>query len=192
MAKENFDVEVSKRLQQVDKKQEVKDVKQAFRSFLEEPLPKEVKAYKWESGDTLIKVFLYAPTSEDALEIDSSGKTTDTHKVRYFPFARVLAAEEGAKYQPGDLVKLRDTEVMSIESSKYIEWKNRPYQKGNLKAKGEEPPKYISNIYQTYGAYTFLLNPFDLEAIDSQKDESIYKIPESKIENKVLDIDVLL
>lgn len=191
MAKTNFDEIVNDSLNVIDKAQETKLASDAFKSFIDKPITNLVNAYRWDDKDVLIEVFKYAPESEMSIQINAKGDTSDINKIRYFSFAKVLAAGPESKYKAGEIVKLRDTDSLSIETSKYKSWVDNPMSKSNLKQKGEEPQRYVSNIFKSLGPYAFILNPLDLAKLDSHVDDAVYKVSDAKIENVVKDVDIL-
>lgn len=188
----NFDKVVNEGLNKISRKDQIDDTIKCFREFIDEEIPKEVNAYEWEGNETLIKVFKYIPKTHGALDINLQGDTTDVSKVRYYSFAKILAVGPESKYKQGQIVKLRDTDTLTIESAKYKQWVNNPMSKSNLKQQGEEPLRYVSNIHANYAAFTFILNPFDLNKLDEHVDDCIYKVSDSKIENPVKDVELLL
>ena len=190
--KETFDDVANQEVGAVDKQEEIKQTKEAFNLFRNEEIPKVVEAYDWKDHEVLVKIFKFAPITDTAVTLNAKGDTTDMHKVRYFSIAKVLAAGKEAEYEPGDLVKLKDVDTLSIENSKYRAWVDNPYKNGNMKKKGEEPVKYMSNIFKTLGNSAFILNPFALDIIDGGEDDAVYKLSTAKIENKIVNIDLLL
>ena len=189
--KMEFDQLATSGLNSIDKKEQAKEAIEQFIRFRDQEIPKEVSAYTWGAGEVLIKVFKYTPATKTNIQINSSGDTSEMNNVRFFSVAKVLASGPESKYKVNDIVKLRDTETLSIESSKYKTWVDNPMSKSNLKQKGEEPQRFISNIFKSLGSQAFILNPFDLENLDSHVDDAIYKITERQIENPISNVEVL-
>lgn len=189
--KTNFDMVVNENLNKVSKIEETKQIITQFKNFLELKIPKEVGCYEWKDREILLKVFKYVPTDDSSIIINTSGDTNNVNKIRYFSIGVVWAAGEASKFKEGDIVKLRDTDVLSIESTKYKEWIDNPLSKSNMKQKGEEPQRYVSNVYKTLGPYAFILNPFDLENLDSHIDDGVYKVNDNLIENRIKNVDIL-
>lgn len=186
-----FDQLATLGLNSLDKKEQAKEAIEQFKEFRNQSVPKEVAAYTWAPGEVLIKVFKYTPGTKTNIQINASGDTSELNNVRYFSVAKVLASGPESKYSVNDIVKLRDTDTLSIESSKYKTWVDNPMSKSNLKQKGEEPQRFISNIFKTLGPQAFILNPFDLENLDAHVDDAVYKISERQIENPVANVEVL-
>jgi len=132
------------------------------------------------------------PDTEEALHLDTDGKTTNVLKERFFSVGRILATGVGSKYEVGDIVKFKDIDTLSVETSAYKAWTQNPNRGGNLKQVGKEPERFMSNIYRQWGQYAFILNPFDIDKADGNDDDCIYKIPESKVENRVKNVELLL
>lgn len=176
------------------KKREYSEVLEKFDEFVNEEIPEEVNAYEWKDGEYLIKVFTYRDDrKKDKFEINPQNNAAYTNNLRHFSIAKVLAAHKEGEYKQGDLVKLRDTDTLTIESAGYKKWADNKYNKGNLKKVGQEPPRYLSNIYKSMGQYRFILNPLNIVDLDmNDEDEGIYKIPSNRIENKIKDVDLLL
>lgn len=191
MGKVKFDEAVVSGLNKLSAEQQTQQAKEAFIKFQEEDIPKEVDAYEWVDNDLLIKVFKFEPEDELSLQINAKGDTSILNKVRYFSIAKVLAAGPRSKYEVGQIVKLRDRDTLTIESTKYKDWVNNDLSKSNLKQKGQEPVRFMSNIFQTYGQFAFVLNPFDIQALDSGEDSGIYKVTDSKVENPIKDVSIL-
>ena len=187
-----FELSVKEGLTEKTKESETANVVSEFREFIDRDIPKEVTAYVWEDNEVLIQVFKYKPKSEINIHVNQKGLTSDDNKVRYFSFAKVLASGPTSRYKAGDLVKLRDIDTLTIESSAYKNWVDNPMSKSNLKQQGTEPQQYVSNIFKTFGTYVFILNPSDLKKLDSNLDEAIYKVSDPKIENIIKDVDLLL
>lgn len=193
MAKEKFDDLINQGLNEKTRELEQAQIIEAFKEFQKEPTPKEVAAYEWEEGEYLIKVFKHTPPeTEETLDLDVEGKGSNALKERFFSLGKILASHKESKYQPGDIVKLLDIDTLSVETSAYKAWTENPNRKGNLKQVGKEPPRFMSNIYQQYGKYSFILNPLDIDKADGTDDDCIYKIPANKVENKVKNVELLL
>ena len=171
----------------IDKAKETKAVKEAFEKFLNKPIPKEVEYYEWADNEVLVEIFKYDFTEimDEMFSTYNIVNTPNLSYIRFFSFAKVLASGPDSKYKPGDIVKLRDADVLSAESSKYIAWVENEYNRSNLKKIGQEPPRFVSNIYKVLGSRSFILNPLDVQSLDTNVDDSIYKLNDAKIENKV-------
>lgn len=200
MSKKTFDDAIQNQVNSENRKQEQKAMIDAFNEFRGQDIPKAVEAYDWRGSEVLLEVFKFTPEVEQKvnLEMDESGRTVAQQNTRYFPIARILAAGENAQYrdgekiEKGDIVKLKDVETMSIETSKYRKWNSDKNRKGSLKPKGEEPTRFVSKIFESYGSFTFVLNPFDTVHFDKGEDDSIYKLSSAKVENKIKDVELLL
>lgn len=191
MKKTNFDVILNDNIQTKTKKDEAVQIKEQFKTFIAGEIPNEVNAYKWQDKEVLLKVFKYIPEDDNVINITET-QTSELQKARYFSFAKVLATGPDSKYKPGEIVKLKDIDTLSIENSKYKQWKDNPLSKSNLEQKGKEPLRYMSNIFERLGPFTFVLNPFDVEKLDSGSDDCIYKLSDGKIENPIADVNILL
>lgn len=189
MEKKDFNKIVSDNITEVDRKSQTQQAIEAFQEFQNKSIPKEVAAYTWEDKEVLIEIFSFEPEDELSLDLDTSASILN--KVRYFSVARVLASGPESKYKVGQLVKLKDRDTLTIENSAYKEWVNNPMSNSNMKQKGQEPPRFMSNIFQTFSQYTFILNPFDIKSLDEGKDEGVYKIYDNKIENPIENVEIL-
>lgn len=192
MAKRKFDDLSSKALSSVNKETQMEQAKEAFKTFMDKETPNEVNAYDWTGREVLIEIFSFEPDDEFADTLKGEGMGTILDKVRYFSLAKVLAAGTDSVYKTNDIVKLKDRETLSLESSAYQNWVKNDYSKSNLKQKGKEPSRFMSNIFQTYGAFAWVLNPLDIKSLDQGEDSGLYKITDAKIENKVKDVNILL
>lgn len=209
--KKIFDTAVQGELEGVNREKEREEIIRSFEKFVNKPIPEAVNAYDWVGSDVLLEVFKFVPDLNDGvdLQMDEKGRTMANSRTRYFPIAKVLAAGDSAYYNPtvtktegehivkkkieaGQFVKLVDVDVMSIETSKFQEWNSSQNRNGNLKPKGDEPMRYVSNIYKSYGRFTFVLNPFDTVEVDKNQDDSIYCVPSNLIINQVKDVKLLI
>ena len=177
----------------MDKDKEKKAVYEAFREFLKSPVPEQLKAYEFEKNDLVVEVFKFdfSKMSEEMFLIKPSAKNMLSY-IRFFSFAKVLAVGPESKFKVGDIVKLNDSSVLSAESSKYVAWVKNGYNSSNLKKIGQEPPRFVSNIYQSMGKYSFIVNPLDVASLDTNIEDSIYKINDNFVSVPVKDIDILL
>lgn len=191
MGKQTFDEAVASGITSISKADQTEQAIKAFMEFQKEPIPKQVEAYEWGGKELLIKVFKFEPEDDLSIQINSKGDTSIMNKIRYFSIARVMAAGPDSKYKPGQIVKLRDRDTLTIESSQYRSWVDNDMSKSNVKQKGQEPVRFMSNIFQTFGQYAFVLNPFDLQGLDSGEDSGLYKVTDSKIENPIRDVSLL-
>lgn len=192
--KRKFDGAVVKTLGVVDKKKEQKAIKEAFKEFIDLEIPSLVDVYEWKGTEVLLKVFKYKPKKENiqvSFELNSKGDTIQDTETRYFSFAKVFAAGPDSPYKVGEIVKLRDVDTMSIETQKYREWVDNPYSKSNLKQVGEEPQRYLSNIFPKWGPHVFVLNPLNVEDFDLGEDDDLYKRDAAVVENRIKDVTLL-
>jgi hypothetical protein len=189
MAKKKFSSLVSTELMTKNRNEEQELLKEKFQEFLQLETPKEVSAYEWKGYDVLIKVFKLRTKNHSMEDIEGESLMSNT---RFFSIAKILAAGPDSKYEEGDLVKLKDVDTLTIESSQYRDWIKNEFSKGNLKQKGTEPSRFVSNIYQTFGPNAFILNPLDIISLDKEQDDSIFKVNDGKIENKINNVDILI
>ncbi len=189
MGKKKFASSVSSELITKGRIEEQELLKQRFQEFIQLESPEEVNAYEWKGYDVLIKVFKFRTQNESMEDVDGESLMSNT---RFFSIAKILAAGPESKYVQGDLVKLKDVDTLTIESSQYRDWIKNEFSKGNLKQKGTEPSRFVSNIYQTLGPNAFILNPLDIISLDKEQDDSIFKINDGKIENKISNVDILI
>lgn len=187
MSKRNFDNVVTDNLAAIDKKAQSKQAVEAFESFNSKVVPVEVNAYEWEDSEVLIEVFSFQPEDELTLQVNGNGESLGN--MVYLPIAKVLASGEGSKYSVGDVIKLRDSDVTTVENPDYREWVHNKLSKSNLKQKGDEPVRYGSNIVKTLGPFLFTLNPLKR---DDNLSTIYFKISDAKVENKIKDVQVLL
>ncbi len=153
-----------------------------FKTFLDTPVPFGTEIYEWKSDEVLIDIFSFESANEFDLAVSvGQGGTI------YYPLARVLASG-GTEYQVGDVVKLRDADVTTVENPAYRDWVQNELSASSMKQKGEEPPRYGSNVIKTFGPHLFSLNPLLRE---ENSKELYFKVRKSQIENKILDVDSL-
>ena len=189
--KVNFDKVLEGELDSRNSEVQQEEVLKQFDEFLDKPVPSEVEAYSWQGNDILIEVFRYMP--EGVMDFDINDETSNkSNYERYFSFGKVLAASEKSEYNKGDIIKLSDVSSLTIESSSYKDWVKNPLSKSNMKQKGKEPQRYITNIHSDFGNYLFILNPLNLGKLDSHEDAPIYKIPDRLVECKVNDPSILM
>lgn len=188
MSKRNFDDIVSKDLGTIDKKSQSKQAVEAFAGFKNGEIPGEVEAYNWKGTELLIEVFSFKPESELSLKVthdrDHMGNSV------YLPIARVLANGPDSDYKVGDIVKLNDSDVTTVENPKYKDWVKNELSNSNMKQKGDEPIRFGSNIVKTLGPSLFTLNPLKRDGEDL---EALYfKVTDRRIENLIKNVDILL
>lgn len=188
MSKRNFDNIVSDNLASIDRKAQSKQAVEAFEVFSKKDTPVEASAYEWEGSELLIEVFSFQPEDELTLQVNGNGDNLGNFV--YLPIARILANGPNSKYVVGDVVKLKDSDVTTVENPKYREWVSNKLSKSNLKQKGEEPLRYGSNIVKTLGPFLFTLNP--LKRDNEDLDTLYFKVSDAKIENKIKDVQILL
>lgn len=175
----------SNELYENKRKEESEAVKAELLEFIKKEKPAEVDAYEFKKDEILIEVF--------TKNFGDSDSELTSRKIRHFSIAKILAAGPDVEdYAVGDIVKLRDSDTASVESSKYRDFAKSEMANSNLKQSGAEPPRFLSNIYEKYGKYAFILKPLDLDEIDGKVDRNIYKVPSGFIENKIINIDLIL
>lgn len=180
MAKRNFEKVIADTVAATNYRSEADQAKEKFKAFLDAAIPEVSKVYDWAGNDVLIEIFSFEPENElDAAMGVGSGNTI------YYPLARVLAAGSDTHLAVGDVVKLRDSEVTTVENPEYRAWMSNELSKSSMKQKGKEPARYGSNVVKTFGPYIFSLNPLE------RKDELYFKVPSSKIENRIVDVNYL-
>lgn len=185
MSKRTFEDALIVKTVEAARAEETQSAIENLQKFIEKKIPKEVDAYEWVAGDVLIEVFSYSQDKDTYIQVSDG---LDIGNIIYLPIAKIIATSDTSKYIVGDIVRLRDSDVTTVENPKYREWVNNSLSKSNLKQKGEEPPRYGSNIVKTMGPYYFNLNPIRR---NNDEMELYFKIPESRIENKIKDVQVL-
>lgn len=158
-----------------------------FDKWLEKPFPKFLDNHDIKPHELIILVYGFKPKSApgQALLLDDSGRTSDDLKHRTFSIAKVLKAGEEAGYSAGDIVKLYDFQVASIENPEYSMWMHNEYSKSNMKKVGQEPPKFLNNIGRYFGPKMIVLNP--LKAVLEEDDFLTFKVLPSDIANPIKD-----
>jgi hypothetical protein len=159
-----------------------------FDKWLDKPFPKFLDNHDIKPHELIILVYGFKPNSAPGqkLFLDGEGKrTSDDLKHRTFSIAKVLKAGDEAGYSAGDIVKLYDFQVASIENPEYSMWMHNEYSKSNMKRVGEEPPKFLNNIGRYFGPKMIVLNP--LKAVLEEDDFLTFKVLPSDIANSLKD-----
>jgi len=169
-----------------------KEIHEAFRKFLDKPIPKETELYELIGQQVVLRVFDFTPdqTVKKQILLDASGTTAEGLGYRTFPVAKVLIAGTDSVYKPGDIVKLRDFETRSIPNPKYEAWNNNPYSKSNLQRVGQEPQSTINNLRVVFQQKMFSLRPLDEHV--SEDDYVTFKVADANVECKINNPHALL
>lgn len=171
---------------ELDKVAELKkyqvQINDAFKAFLNAPIPEEVKLHELTEKSVLIRLFDYEPPAASDIFVTASRKA-GTLPYMTFALAKVLSSGPESVYKAGDVIKLRDFETRTLKNPKNELWNNNSYSKSNLKKIGEAPPEYTSAAMAVYGPRMFMVNPLSLEI--KPEDWITFKITDMNIENKI-------
>jgi len=157
-------------------------IRAKFKEFVEGEIPdqKFLEAYGFESSKVLVKVFFYEPERDEKVVKILGDLADSVYQNRYFPFVKVLASAD-ENIEVGSIYKLSDVKTLSIESSEYKDWVKNDFSKSGINRKGDEPQRYINNIFRFLGQDAFVPDPFDLESLDGNKDNGMYYISKRDI-----------
>lgn len=148
------------------KKKEKEGIRTTFLEWLKEPLPDLLELHNVSGHDMIIEIFSYRPNEDGGILLDQAGTKSSSLEHRTFGVAKILKAGDASPYAPGDIVKLADFTVASIENPDYEMWVNNEYSKSNMRKVGETPPKFINNLARFYSNKMILLNPLKTQLDD--------------------------
>lgn len=154
-------------------------VSESFKQFLKKPIPIELDEYEFAPKMVLIDVFAIDPPEKPKLlGLDNMAK--EDFGFKWTSIGRVIS-EGNSLFKKGDVVKLWDHKVSIFENPEYGHWKDFGEKKGNAQRIGAEPPKYMTNFYNSFAKYVFLLSPI----LNYEDDLKPFLIPEHEIIAKI-------
>lgn len=154
-------------------------VSESFKQFLNKPIPEELAEYTFAPKMILIDVFAIDPPEKSKL-IGLENMAREDFGFKWTSIGRVIS-DGHELYKKGDIVKLWDHKVSVFENPQYGEWKAFGEKKGNAQRIGQEPPKIITNFYNSFAKYVFLLSPI----LQYEDDLKPFLIPEHEIIAKI-------
>lgn len=159
-----------------------------YREFLEEPIPSIVDNYELRDMAVILKVFSYDPKTESAFTFEVGEEGSMVDMLTIFSVAKVYAAGPESKYKKGDIVKMRDYEVASIENPAYSLYKEamkeRPLN-AKVSDKVKVPEKNINNLMYYFQDKIFVLNP--IKKGNVKTDYFIFQVSDANITNRIID-----
>lgn len=160
-------------------------VKESFEKFATREIPEEVGAYTVSEKMVLVDMFAIDPPVKSSL-IGLDKMSKEDRGFRWSSIGRVLASGS-PNYEVGDLIKVQDYKVAIFENPKYGEWESFA-PKGNVTKIGEVPPKYVTNFYNSFMRFIFLLSP----VLEKKDDFRLFMIPDFEIIAKIKDYKLLI
>ncbi|HNG68637.1 MAG TPA: hypothetical protein PLP63_06820 [Saprospiraceae bacterium] len=151
---------------------------ESFKQFLKKPIPKETEEYQFAAKMILVDVFAIDPPEKPKL-LGLEGMAKEDFGFRWTSIGRVVSSSSEL-YKEGDIVKFWDQKVAIFENPKYGEWESFA-PKGNVTKIGEPPPKYVTNFYNSFMKYVFLLSPI----LNNKDDMKLFLLPEHEVVAKI-------
>lgn len=137
-----------------------------LKKFVDKPIPKILDSYSLKERKVILEFFtvremetaggnILVPTGTGDFK-----KLSDTNlTIRLFSIAKVLKSGTDARYQPGDIVRVRDHDVMVLRNKQREAWDKNPYSKGNVTPIGQQPDQMKNNFESRFGPSIFFLDP---------------------------------
>lgn len=171
-----------------DAEREQQAVFDDFLKWLDKPFPKFLDQHDIKAHELIILVYGFKPKEGPGqkLLLNEQGGTSNDLKHRTFSIAKVLKSGGETGYEAGDIVKLYDFQVASIDNPEFSLWTHNENSKSNLKQIGQTPPKFLNNIGRFFGPKMISLNP--LKTTLEEDDFLTFKVNPADISNKINDV----
>lgn len=164
----------------------------SFELFATEPISDLVKFHEFVNSECLVKVFFYVPKKKEKKSeviVDLEGTKSSQSRILFLPVGKVLASGPDCKYKQGEIVKLKDSDVRTVVSEKFVAHAEHPGRNSNMDVASTTPPppKYKHQIFDNFGRKYFCLNP--LQILPSKDDRTTFLLFEANISNRLIDVD---